>query len=81
MARIEVEVDIDIEEYLDEVDTDDLIDELASRDLDSNEISRISTSFSNSIDFKSTLLDELKTEVVLNGFKNKSLEELEKFFK
>jgi hypothetical protein len=81
MARIEVDVDIEIEEYLDEVDTEDLIDELISRQLDESEKVRINSAFSNFSNVKSTLLDELKTEVVMKGFKNKSLEELEKFFK
>tara|TARA_B110000977_G_scaffold188245_1_gene256274 strand:+ start:116 stop:361 length:246 start_codon:yes stop_codon:yes gene_type:complete len=81
MARIEVEVDIDIEEYLDEVDTEDLIDELLSRKLDPEEKAKIGTVLSFAENVKSTLLDELKSEIVMNGIKGKSIQELEIFFK
>tara|TARA_R110000851_G_scaffold12650_3_gene43673 strand:- start:2180 stop:2425 length:246 start_codon:yes stop_codon:yes gene_type:complete len=81
MARIEVDVDIDIEEYLDEVDTEDLIDELLSRKLDPEENAKIGRVLSFAENVKSTLLDELKSEIVMNGIKGKSIQELEIFFK
>tara|TARA_R110000803_G_scaffold149081_6_gene214535 strand:- start:7440 stop:7685 length:246 start_codon:yes stop_codon:yes gene_type:complete len=81
MARIEVDVDIDIEEHLDEVDTEDLIDELLSRKLDPEERAQINKVFNFAENVKSTLLDELKAEIVMNGIKSKSIQELEIFFK
>ena len=81
MARIEVDVDIDIEEHLDEVDTEDLIDELLSRKLDPEERAQINKVFNFAENVKSTLLDELKSEIVMNGIKSKSIQELEIFFK
>lgn len=78
MARIEVSVDIDIEDYLDEVLTSDLIDEINSRKLTTREEKQL-----KSIKEKQsgTILDSMKLEICLNGFKNKTLEELEQFFK
>lgn len=80
MAYIEVDVDIDIEDYIDEIDTDNLIEELKGRSLSSRQIMDVMkiAGFNNS---KSTLLDQMKMDAVQNGIKDKTLTEIENFFK
>jgi len=84
MAYIEVEVDIDIEEHLDEVSVSDLINELSDRRLtvvDKKELVSVLNDVSITGSKVNTLVDELKLDVVLSGIKNKTLIELQEFFK
>ncbi|WP_271407170.1 hypothetical protein [Tenacibaculum soleae] len=78
MATVTVEVDIDIEEHLDEVFTSDLIDELERRSLAEKEMAQLK----KLTGVKSqSLLDDLKLQIVLKGIEDKSINQLEKFFK
>lgn len=79
MATIEVDVDINIEDHLEEVYTSDLIEELELRSLSKKDL--LSKIVAISGQKKGTLLDELKLEIVLSGIENKSITELEAFFK
>lgn len=84
MAYVEVEVDVDIGEHLGEVGVTDLIEHLNTRTLDTkNRVqlqSMLKGEYSRQLDLY-TLIDEVKMEVVLRGLKDKTLEQLEKFFK
>lgn len=78
MAYIEVDVHIDIEDYLHEVDTDGLIQEFKGRSLTPDQIVEVGSICG----VKSySLLDEMKMEIITKGFQQKSVSELEDFFK
>tara|TARA_R110000796_G_scaffold69215_1_gene158054 strand:+ start:191 stop:433 length:243 start_codon:yes stop_codon:yes gene_type:complete len=75
-------VDIDIEEYLDELDNKILIDELIDRDLDDEEVSFLLMSFENAgYKDKFSIVDSMKFNLINQGMNTKTLEELELFFK
>ena len=77
-------INIDLDDYIDEFSTSDLISELDGRkltDSDKKELDDILNDGSNSSDFPLiTLIDEIKMDVVKKGLENKTLEELETFF-
>lgn len=75
-------VDIDIEEYLDEIDSKVLIDELIDRDLDDEEVSVLLEGFQqNSYRGKPSIIDDMKFNLISQGMNTKTLEELQLFFK
>ena len=84
MARI----DIDIEDYLDEVSVYYLLKEIQSRkkrlsDSEKKEVAELCSEFSKSeqeIDIIKTLHDSQKFDAFKLGFRNKTVEEIEKFF-
>ena len=79
MAYISVDVDVDIEDYLDEVSTRDLIEELNCRDLsDSQKLDMVGY---NAEPRKMSLMDDLKVEVIMDNLESKTLNEIEEFFK
>jgi len=79
MAYINVDVDVDIEDYLDEVSTRDLIEELSNRDLsDSQKLDMVGY---NAEPRKMSLMDDLKVEVIMDNLESKTLNEIEEFFK
>lgn len=75
-----IEVDIDIEDYLDEVDTSDLIEELKSRKdrKDYNGLDSITQEDMVKI-LTDNLADEMKLEEFLSKFKNIPQAELTTF--
>jgi hypothetical protein len=79
MAYINVDVDVDIEDYLDEVSTRDLIEELSNRDLsDSQKLDMVGY---NAEPRKMSLMDDIKVEVIMDNLESKTLNEIEEFFK
>lgn len=81
-TNISVDVDIDLIDYIDEFDTEDLIEEINDRTLDVHEIALLNSGLTADKKIERvTVLDEIKIEIVMNGFREKSLEELEEFFK
>jgi len=76
MATISVDVDV----YLDEFDTDDLIEELSSRRLSKQEQDDLSDALNEGKKVSQSILDNVKMEIILNGFNTKTLQELEQFF-
>jgi len=79
MAYINVDVDVDIEDYLDEVSTMDLIEELSNRDLsDSQKLDMVGY---NAEPRKMSLMDDIKVEVIMDNLESKTLNEIEEFFK
>jgi hypothetical protein len=81
---INVDVNVDIEDYMDEIDTDDLIEELSNRDLSAKNKKDI-IDFTNEGTDKArsvqTIIDDLKFEAVLKNINSKTLEEIDQFFK
>lgn len=79
MAYINVDVFVDIEDYLDEVSTRDLIEELSNRDLsDSQKLDMVGY---NAEPRKMSLMDDIKVEVIMDNLESKTLNEIEEFFK
>jgi len=79
MAYINVDVFMDIEDYLDEVSTRDLIEELSNRDLsDSQKLDMVGY---NAEPRKMSLMDDIKVEVIMDNLESKTLNEIEEFFK
>ena len=75
-------VDVDIEEYLDELDNKILIDELIDRDLDDEEMSVLLESLERGgHKDKFSIIDSMKFNLINQGMNTKTLEELELFFK
>ena len=75
-------VDVDIEEYLDELDNKILIDELIDRDLDDEEMSVFLGSLERGgYKDKFSIIDSMKFNLINQGMNTKTLEELELFFK
>jgi hypothetical protein len=84
MPRINVDVDIDIEDYLDEIDTRDLIEALSYKNLSVKEKGDLFDLTKEKRDPQiniNSLIDEIKLEVILKGLQKKTLEEIESFFK
>ena len=80
MARIDVDVEIEL--YLDEVRSGDLIEELISRDLDNEEIGVFLEAFQqDSYKGKPSIIDDMKFNLISQGIKTKTLDELQVFFK
>lgn len=84
MANIEIEVDINIEDYLDEVSASDLIDALSYKKLSSGEKTEISAMINGvktgQINLNN-LITDIKMDAVLEGIESKSLTEIQNFFK
>jgi hypothetical protein len=75
-------VNVDIEEYLDELDNKILIDELIDRDLDDEEVSVLLEGFQDgSYRDKFSIIDNMKFNLINQGMNTKTLEELQLFFK
>ena len=75
-------VDIDIERYLDEIDSKVLIDELIDRDLDDEEVSVLLEGFQvNSYLGGPSIIDNMKFNLINEGINTKTLEELQLFSK
>ena len=77
-------VEIDLDDYINEFDTFDLINELESRNLkdkEKNQLSDMLKDNTNNSDFPLlTLIDDVKMDVVRKGLHRKTLQELEIFF-
>jgi hypothetical protein len=77
-------INIDLDDYIDEFDTDELISELDSRKLNDSEkksLSDILHDNTNNSNFPLlTLIDDVKMDVVRKGLHKKTLQELELFF-
>ena len=77
-------VEIDLDDYIDDFDTSDLISELVSRKLSDSEkrdLSDILKDNTNNKDFPLlSLIDDVKIDVVRKGIHRKTLQELEIFF-
>ena len=75
-------VDIDIEAYLAEVDSKVLIDELIDRNLDDEEVGVLLEGLQVSgYRGKSSIIDNMKFNLINQGMNTKTLEELQLFFK
>jgi hypothetical protein len=84
MTTITADVDIIIEDHLNDVETDILIDELGNRKLSVTEKrDLINLTYEKKTTQTSlySLIEEIKLQVVLKGLQNKTLAELEQFFK
>ena len=81
MASIDTTVDIDIADYLDEVSFDELVYELKHRKLSDKQLNKLQRELSINIETsKTTIIDNIKLELILDNYGKKSIEELTNFF-
>lgn len=81
-------IDVDLKDF----PTDELIDEIEDRDLEDDERNRLSEMFMPETDFEpnyirqikeiaDSMYGKMKLEAFLNGVENKTVQEIENFFK
>jgi hypothetical protein len=84
MTTITADVDIIIEDHLNDVETDILIEELGNRKLsvtEKRDLINLTCEKKTTQTSLYSLIEEIKLQVVLKGLQNKTLAELEQFFK
>jgi len=77
-------ISIDIEDYIDEIETSTLIEELSDRELSADDIHELQSSIGNDVGIDitgGTVMGDMKLEYVMENIGNKTLEEFEEFFK
>ena len=77
-------ISIDIEDYIDEIETFQLIEELSVRELSADDIHELQSSIGNDVGIDitgGTVMGDMKLEYVMENIGNKTLEEFEEFFK
>ena len=77
-------ISIDIEDYIDEIETFQLIEELSIRELSADDIHELQSSIGNDVGIDitgGTVMGDMKLEYVMENIGNKTLEEFEEFFK